>query len=139
MTDFVDRFEKGSRLRMNDNWVEVESFAIHKDRPLIKLRGIDSVEAAEALQWAFLEAPALAAEDLDDDEYLTEDLIGLTVSTTDGKLIGKIDDVMPMPAHDVLVIGEIMIPAVAEFVKDVDLDAGTMTVQLIPGMLGEDE
>ena len=56
MTDFLERFQKGTRLRLKDNWVEFEAFSLHKDRPLLKLSGIDDANAAEALQWEYLEA-----------------------------------------------------------------------------------
>ena len=135
MTDFLERFEKGSRLRLNDDWVEVETFSMHKERPLIKFKGINDISAAEKLQWMYLEIPEPERPELDEDEFLSQDLIGLKVTTVDGIELGVIDDIIAMPAHDVIKIGELLIPAVQEFVKDVDLDEGTMTVQLIPGML----
>jgi 16S rRNA processing protein RimM len=135
MTEILERFEKGSRLRLNGEWVEVETFSVHKGRPLVKFRGIDDVSAAETLQWAFVEAPLLERHEMDEDEYFTADLIGLKVTTVEGKALGVIDDVLPMPAHDVIKIGDLLIPAVAEFVKEVDLGKGTMTVKLIPGMI----
>ena len=137
-TDFLDRFAAGSRLRLNGNWVEVETFAVHKKRPLIKLRGIDTTNQAEALQWQYLETPTERKPDLADDEFLSADLVGLKVVTVEGRELGKVTDVIPMPAHDVIQVGELLIPAVVEFVTDVDLDAGIMTVKLIPGMLPED-
>jgi 16S rRNA processing protein RimM len=106
--------------------------AVHKGRPLIKLRGIDDVTAAEALQWEYLEATG--RPELDEDEFLADDLIGLSVVTIEGETLGTIDDVMPYPAQDVLQVGEIMIPMVKQFVKEVDLEKGSVTVQLIPGM-----
>ena len=84
MTDFLERFQKGARLRLNEGWVEVETFSIHKERPLIKFRGINDIASAEKLQWAYLEVPVPERPELDDDEFLTEDLIGLRVSTVDG-------------------------------------------------------
>lgn len=139
-TDFWERFEKGSRLRLKGNWVTVESMREHKGRPMLKLSGVNDATAAEGLQWEYLEAIITDRPELEEDEFFTEDLIGLKVVTVDGQELGEVDDVMALPAHDVLVIGEIMIPVVKEFVKDVDLDAERITVQLIPGMLpGEDE
>jgi len=135
LTDFWERFEKGARLRVKGEWVTVESSIVHKNRPLLKLSGIDSIDAAEALQWEYLEAILGDAPDLEEDEYLTEDLIGCRVVTTGGRELGKVDDVLAMPAHDVLQIGEILIPAVKEFVRDVNLDDEVITVELIPGML----
>jgi len=140
LTDFWERFQKGTRLRLKDNWVTVESYREHKNRPMLKLSGVNDATAAEKLQWEYLEAIIADAPELDDDEYLTEDLIGMKVVTTEGKELGEVDDVIGNPAHDILQIGEILIPVVKEFIKDIDLDKEVITVQLIPGMLpGEDE
>jgi 16S rRNA processing protein RimM len=135
LTDFLERMHKGSRLRLKDEWVTVESFRLHKDRPLLKVSGIDDVTAAQALQWEELFSANTERPALEEDEFLTEDLIGLQVVTVEGTELGEVDDVLPLPAHDVLQIGELMIPAVKEFVKDVDLEAGKITVKLIPGMI----
>ncbi|MGV3617165.1 MAG: ribosome maturation factor RimM [Fimbriimonas sp.] len=139
LTDFLERFEKGARLRLKNDWVTVESFSIHKNRPLIKLSGIDSIDAAEKLQWEYLETILEDEPELDEDEFLTEDLIDCLVVTTDGRELGTVDDVLAMPAHDVLQIGEILIPVVKEFIKEIDLDEERITVQLIPGMLPGEE
>ena len=48
--------------------------------------------------------------------------MGLKVTTTDGIELGVIDDIVAMPAHDVIKIGELLIPAVEEFVKEDDYD-----------------
>ena len=72
---------------------------------------------------------------MEENEFFTEDLIGLKVVTTDGQELGVVDDVLGAPAQDILVIGEVMIPAVKEFVKEVDLEAGLIRVELIPGFL----
>lgn len=132
MTGFLSRFEPGARLLLRGEWVEVESMKLHKGRPLVKLRGVDDATAAEKLQWEYLDA--VGKPDLEEDEFLTEDLIGLEVFTEEGERIGVIDDVLPYPAQDVLVVGEVMIPVVKEFVRDIDPDAGRVTVHLIPGM-----
>jgi 16S rRNA processing protein RimM len=139
LTDFWERFDKGTRLRLRDDWVTVESSSVHKNRPLLKLSGIDSIDAAQALQWEYLEAILDTEPELEEDEYLTEDLIGCRVVTTDGRDLGEVEEVLGMPAHDVLQIGEILIPVVKEFIKNIDLDEEVITVELIPGMLpGED-
>ncbi len=134
LTDFVERLEVGRRLRLKGDWITVKSARVQKDRLVMHLAGIDTIDAAEALQWEYLEAPSEERPELDEDEYVTADLIGLRVVTTDGEEIGKVDNVLLMPAHDVLVVGETMIPAVKQFVKKVDVPGGTITVELIEGM-----
>jgi len=137
MTDFLERFEKGSKLRLKGEWVTVEGFKIHKKRPLLRLSGVTTATAAEGLQWEYLEIPTAQKPELEEDEFLSEDLIGLKVITVEGKELGEVDDVIPMPAHDVIQVGTLLIPAVREFVKEIDFDENVMTVQLIPGMLDE--
>ncbi len=131
-TEFLSRFETGSRLRLRGEWVEVESMVIHKGRPLIKLPGIDDPTAAETLKWEYLEA--LGRPEMDEGEYLAEDLIGLKVVTEEGEELGQVDQILAYPAQDLIVVGEIMIPMVDEFVKEIDFDKETIQVHLIPGM-----
>src|SRR4051794_27425111 len=108
LTDFLDRFEPGSRLRLNGDWVTVESASEHKKHLLLKLSGIKSLTAAEQLQWAFLECPASEKPRLEKDEYFTSDLVGLAVETLEGEALGVVNEVLPAPAHDILVVGDIM-------------------------------
>lgn len=134
-TVFLERFGKGERLLINGEWYEIEKSSIHKNRPLLKLKGIGSVEAAEALKWATL--MAVGNPELKDGEFLVEDLIGLEVVDQEGRILGPVKEVLNYPAHDLLVVGELLVPLVKEFVKDVDLESRRITVHLIPGMLPE--
>jgi len=134
LTDFPERLAAGRRLRLKDDWVTVEASTPQKDRLILKLSGIKKIEQAKALQWEYLSA-APDDLDLDEDEFLVTDLEGLRVVTTDGQDLGEVDEVAAYPAQDILVIGELMIPLAKEFVKDVDLDKGVITVELIEGML----
>jgi 16S rRNA processing protein RimM len=138
LTDFWERFHKGSRLLLNGNWVTVQSYREHKGRPLITLSGVPDATAAEKLQWEYLEGVALERSELDEDEFFTEDLIGLKVVSTEGLELGVVEDVMESPAHDILVVGDSLIPAVKEFVTDVDLDNGVLTIKTIPGLIAGD-
>lgn len=139
MTDFPERFRKGMRLRLRNEWVRIESSSLHKGRFLLKLEGIDSLTEAEKLQWEYLEIPADDRPELEEDEFLTQDLIGLKVVTDDGRELGSVDEVLPYPAHDVLVVGELMIPMVKAFIRRIDLETAEIEVHLIPGMTGEGE
>jgi 16S rRNA processing protein RimM len=133
LTDFPSRFDAGTRVKVGDDWHTIDTSTWHKGRPLIKLRDIDGPDAAASLQWKFLEAEDIPP-DLEEDEYRTADLVGLRVETASGELLGNVEDVLPFPAHDVLLVDGLMIPAVKEFVLDVDLEGGMILVQLIEGM-----
>jgi 16S rRNA processing protein RimM len=100
----------------------------------MKLEGVNDKTAADALQWEYLEAIVTERPVLEEDEFFVEDLIGLRVVSEDGRELGKIDDIVPNPAHDILQVGAVLIPVVKEFVKEIDLEAGVVTVHLIPGL-----
>lgn len=64
-------------------------------------------------------------------------LIGLDVLTEEGRRLGTLAEIWPTPAHPVLVIrgeGEVLVPAIPEFVKAVSLADRRITVRLLPGM-----
>ena len=64
-------------------------------------------------------------------------LIGLEVVTEEGRSIGTVAEIWPSPAHAVLVVrgsGEVLIPSIPEFVKNVSIPERRITVRLLPGM-----
>lgn len=133
LTDYAaERFRKGVRLRLDGDWVEIETASVHKGRPLLKLKGIDTIDAAEALQFKYLEVADRPR--MERDEFLVSDLMGLHVQTIDGEDLGKVDEVLQNPAHEIIVVSGIMIPLVEQFVTAIDLRKETVTVKLIPGM-----
>ena len=134
MTDFLERFEPGASLRLDGRDLVIEDASFQGHKLLLKLEGIDDVDEARELQFHYLEASTDFQAELDEDEYRTEDLVGLQVLSVEGERLGVVKDVLPAPAHDVIIVGEIMIPAVKEFVKEVDLKGGRMVVKLIEGM-----
>ncbi len=79
-------------------------------------------DMAALYRGAFLTSP-LEAEDLRDDEFLYEEIIGLTVISAGGKEIGEVVDIFNNGAHDVYVVRmgskEYLIPAVREFIRDI--------------------
>lgn len=133
LTDFWERFGKGSTLLLQGKPIQVEASQVHKGRPLLKLAGIDTIDQAEKLQWEYLESNE-GRPPLEKDEFLTDDLIGLDVFDEAGTLLGKVKEVLSTAAHDILVVGEILIPVVKEFVLGIDLTAKNIRVRLIPGM-----
>jgi 16S rRNA processing protein RimM len=134
LTDFVERFDVGRVLRHGDQEFTVEAILWHGSQLILTLKQVKDRTTAERLQFAYLDAREEERPELDDDEYLTSDLIGLEVVTDAGEKLGTVKDVLSSPAHDLIVVGDLLIPAVQEFILDIDLDARTMTVHLIDGM-----
>lgn len=121
--------------------IEVKHASVFKQFVLATLEGVDNMDKAMAMKGTTLYA---AREDfiLEEGDYFIADLIGLeVVDNISGKKYGRITDVVNRGASDIYVIktenGERMMPAVAEFVKRVDLDEGVF-VETIPGLLTDD-
>ena len=81
----------------------------------------------------------LYREDISDDVIFGDELIGVEVFC-EGKMIGKITEVLDYPGNSVYVVnkGEYMIPAVNEFILSTDLDKNEMIVKLIEGMRNDE-
>jgi 16S rRNA processing protein RimM len=80
---------------------------------------------------------------LPDGQYYHHQVIGLQVKTTQGELVGTITDVLPGKSNDNYIVqgakGEILIPAIEDVVKSIDLDQGCMTIEAIEGLLNLNE
>lgn len=139
LTDFVERFNVGSSLLIDDKPHEVLHLIWHKGQARITFDGIESIEQAEELRWKYIEAQSRDDLVLDEDEYMSDDLVGLQVVDTSGRSLGTVQAVHSRPGHDLLEIDGSLVPAVKEFVKSVDLTARKMTIEPIPGLLSIDE
>ncbi|MCH7886554.1 MAG: 16S rRNA processing protein RimM [Candidatus Marinimicrobia bacterium] len=101
----------------------------------LKLHGVDDRNTAEALRDAKIMIPEEAAYKVGEDEYFIEDLIGMNVVDKSGTNLGRITEVLNYPAHDVYVVSkgdnEILIPAVHEYVQEVNMNTGTVMITTI--------
>lgn len=121
------------RVRIGGMEYKVETCRIQKTCNLLKVKGVDTMEAAQALRGKTVE---IYREDAPADMIFVAELIGMTV-VADGCKIGKISDVLDYPGNKVYVVKgehEYMIPAVKQFVLSTDVENEVMQVQLIEGM-----
>ena len=107
---------------------------------LLDVEGIDSREAAEELRKALVFAQQNDLPALEEDEFYWHDLIGCSVETDAGVVIGSVKDVLEMPAQRVLVVKregqtDAMIPAVDEFIERIDTETRRIVIRPIEGML----
>ena len=121
--------------------IEVKETSIFKQFVLATLEGVDDMDKAIAMKGTTLYANRDDFE-LGEGDYFIADLLGLPViDNIDGKVYGKIKDVINRGASDIYVVttstGERMMPVVDEFVKRVDLESGVY-VETIPGLLSDD-
>ncbi len=111
---------------------------VQKTCNLVKLSGIDTMEAAQAMRGKTIE---LYREDIDDEVIFAAELIGVEVFVGEEN-IGKIVDVLDYPGNSVYVVKgehEYMIPAVKQFILDTDMETNKMQVQLIEGMRSDED
>ncbi len=139
MTDFPDRFAPGKLVCLDGQPLEIENSRPHKQHLLIKFATIDSIQEAEKLRGHDLTIPRSKIRPLPEDEYYPFQLIGLRVLTTDGKNVGRIADVMTTASNDVYIVegerGEILIPAIEDVVKCIDLERKEVVIEAIKGLL----
>lgn len=143
-TDDISKFEELKyvyiQLKSELKKVKIEQVRYNKNQVLLKLEGIDSIEEAEKYRNFYLKTEKESQEDLGEDTYYIVDLIGLDVYSDKNEYLGKIEDVFPTGSNDVYVVKDnlgkqILIPAIADVVKEVDLKNKKMIINLIPGLI----
>ena len=125
------------RCRIGGVEYEIEACRIQKTCNLLKVKGIDTMEAAQAMRGKVVE---LYREDIDDEVIFAAELIGVEVFA-EGECIGKIKEVLDYPGNSVYVVKgqyEYMIPAVKAFVLNTDMEANRMEVRLLEGMRSDE-
>ena len=109
----------------------------HGERYLLELKGCTSLEAAEAWRSAEVRVAAENAPALPDGTYFHWQILGLTVITDEGRVLGQVAEILATGANDVYLVRgerEVLLPATREVVLQVDPAAGQMIVHLLPGL-----
>lgn len=143
-TDDVKRFKKNIELILDTGkeniTLKVEGVKFFKQFAIIKFEGYDSIESIEKYRKKSLYVTRENAVKLSKDEYFVADLIDCEVFDEEGRLLGKIKDVMQTGANDVYVVEneegkELLFPAIKDCVKEVDVAAGKVIVHVMDGLL----
>jgi 16S rRNA processing protein RimM len=109
---------------------------------VLKLSGIDDIDAAETLRNHDLSIPLNQLAELPPNSYYQHDILGLHVSTLSGREVGEIVDIIATGSNDVYVIDapsgkQFLIPAIKQIVKQVDLARKVMYIDPISGMIDD--
>jgi 16S rRNA processing protein RimM len=123
---------------------EVERSRAYRDRLVLKLRGIEDGNAAARLRGRLVGVAPENAQQLPEGRYHRAQLVGLEAVDEGGVRLGRVEDVVPTRAHDLLQIKkaadpgdeteELLVPCVSEIVLEVDLVGGRMVLRLPPGL-----
>ena len=143
LTDFPERFETTEWVYLGDEFeataYRIESYRWHKQNILLTLAGVSDRTQAEKLRGQFVQVPLEEAVSLPEGTYYLYQLIGLEVTSTTGEFLGVITDIIETGANDVYVVEKdgqkILLPAIPDVIKTVDILNGVMVVQVIDGLI----
>jgi 16S rRNA processing protein RimM len=121
---------------------DVARFHWHSGELLLQLADVRDRNTAAALRGYLVQIAREDAAELEPGQFYEHQILGLKVITTESELLGQVVQVLTTGANDVYVVhgprGEVLLPARVEVVRKIDLDAGTMTVTLLPGLLPDE-
>jgi 16S rRNA processing protein RimM len=141
ITDFPERFKRTRRLFAGNahHAVEVERSRVERRVLLLKLAGVDTRDDAEKLRGQTLYVHESDAVQLPPDSFYWHQIIGLTVRTVDGQDLGQVAEIMETGSNDVYVVRsadrEVLLPAIKDVIRNIDLAAGVITVELMEGLI----
>jgi 16S rRNA processing protein RimM len=133
LTDRADRLTVGSALFVEGEEAprQVREVELGGRVPVVRLEGVDDREQAQALAGRYLE---VEAEPLPTGHYYWHQLIGLRVTDEAGRELGRLVEVFRAGENEVYRVEaddqpELLLPALHDVIRDIDLEAGTMTVR----------
>lgn len=145
-TDSPNRFKKMKKVILNHGKeeleLEIEGVKFFKKFAILKFKGIDHINDIEVYKGGELYVARENAQKLGKDEYFIADLIGVSVVDENGEKLGVLKDVIETGANDVYVVErenkkDLLLPAIKQCIRKVDVEAGEMEVHLMEGLLEE--
>ena len=143
-TDDIKKFDKLKEIYIEKKHelklFQIEKVNYSKNMVILKLKGIETPEEAERLRNSYLKINRKDAKKLPEGTYYIADLIGLDVYTDENKLLGKVDYIYNAGSSDIYVVKdeqgkEILLPAIKEVLKQVDLENKKIIVHIIKGLI----
>lgn len=144
-TDFPERLRPGKVVYAGDRRerLVIRQARAHREGLLLAFEECHRPEETERFRNRILYIATEDAAPLAEGEYYYYQLVGLTVVDEDGRELGRLSEVLVTGANDVYVVrgarGEILLPAIPQVVRNIDLAAKRMVVHLLPGLLDAEE
>ena len=119
--------------------LEIEKVRFFKNLVIVKFKELDDINDAEKYRQKDLYVTRDQAVPLGENEYFIADLIDLSAVSDEGEKLGVIADVIQTGANDIYVIrkqgmSDLLVPAIRDCVKKIDLDEGMIEIHLLPGL-----
>ena len=131
----IDYFDELERVFIKDKEYKIEKLRDQKGIIIAKFEGIDDINQIENLK---NEEVMIALEDrpeLPKGKHYVGDLLGLEVITEDGQVLGTLDNIYNTGANDIYEVGEILLPATDEVIKQIDMENKKIIVHLLKGLI----
>jgi len=144
LTDFPERFRGLQRVyltppRGGQKACAVLSVRLQGGQPLLLLEGYENPEDAREITDWLVQVPREEAVPLPEGQYYGFEIVGMTVRSEAGDVIGEITDIFETGSNDVYVVRcgkrEYYIPATREIVKQIDRGSRTMIIHVVEGLL----
>ncbi|MGL5615691.1 MAG: ribosome maturation factor RimM [Sarcina sp.] len=134
LTDDIKRFDKLKKVYLNGKEVNIENVKYVKDKVVLKLEGINSMNEAEKLKFKrpYLEVRREDAVKLPKDAYFITDLLGCTVKDTNDFEYGKLAEVIKTGSNDVYWVKgnkEILVPVLKEIVLEINIEDSLIIIK----------
>ena len=143
-TDFPERFAQTPILYLGDARAPhaVQHARQHQRIVIVKLEGVDDMVAAARLRGVTLWIPEAERMPLPADQFYLSDVVGLPVTHVNGQPLGTVADYITSGANDRFVVRtpggrEVLLPAVREFISELDIPARVLRVDPIPGLFDD--
>lgn len=143
-TEEPSRFEKLKTIyieqRKQMTAYEIQSVRYHKGCVLLKLKGVEDMNAAELLKGSILKIDRKDSLPLKKDEYYISDLFGLQVYTEEGRYLGELVDIIETGSNDVYAVRkedrekDLLLPAIKQVIKEVNIADQKMIAHLLEGL-----
>lgn len=119
--------------------LQITQVKFFKNLVILKFKDYDNINDVEGWRGRPLYVTRAQAVPCEKDEYYIADLIGLTVVSEEGEELGTLSDVLTTGANDVYVVSspgrkDLLLPAILDCIRRVDLETGQMTVHVLPGL-----
>ena len=144
LTDFSERFDNLKAVIVQSGRelpYRLQILRVRHGAPFIYLTfvGLVDIDSVERLRGGLIQVPASERIVLPQGSYFQSDLIGMDVCLKDGTCLGKIAEILETGGNDIFVVtaekGELLIPAIRKFVKEIDLARKKVEIDPVEGLL----
>ena len=137
MCDHPERFHAGQSVYVGESRYELERVWYHKEQPIFKFRGVNSIGEAENLAGKDVCVPASERFELPEGEYYYSDFVGCRMfDCGTGEAVGLVTGWEEAGSQVLLEVngGSILVPFARAMLKSIDLAARRIEVDLPPGL-----